>query len=282
MAFSKTLGKYLSPKQNQRLSIAEIHRLWNAEQHQAAGRIPYTYKDPQTPTDNESLFDPTVIKALVENISNIGKWQDEKGDAYANDQIDFDLIELIQQGELRAYPGKDATVAPIPAEELQHTNLRPETSKYFIDREELGCFLAKHGHTLPAFWYEPGDETIYLDKLATRRESVTEQREQLKAVLAEKEQLERDLLNARPFMDPEHPFFAPELEAAVAVWLEMFNHKQEGEIVADKPKMGLWLEENRHEQLGVGGKGINKAIDRIVTVANYRKIPGRPRKRKLF
>ena len=56
-------------------------------------------------------------------------------------------------------------------------------------------------------------------------------------------------------MDPEHPFFAPELEAAVALWLELFRNRQQTDLVAHKPTMELWLKENRHETLSIGGKG---------------------------
>ena len=282
MASSRTLGKYLTPQQHQRLSIAEIHRLWNDELHRAAGRTPCKF-NPSIVAEafGTSKSEPNDVAKRLNEIKRFGKWQDAAGNLYENDCIDYDLIELIQKGELRAYPGKDSSAEPIRIDDVQGINLRPKTGKYFIDRDELGGFLFRQGHPLPKFWYRPQDEAIYRDRLAEQRESVREMREHLKMVISDNERLQQELLEPRAFMNPEHPFFAPELEAAVAVWLEMFEHKKTGDIVADKPKMALWLNANRAEQLGAQDKGISKAIDRIVTIANYRKTPGRPRTRKL-
>ncbi len=283
MGSSKTLGKYLTAQHQQRLSIADIHRLWNAELHQAEGRTPYASSHPDSTLQSVEVSpDPAGIFKAFNELTKIGKWQDAAGNIVSDDQIDWDLAELIQKGELRTYPGKDPSINPIPVKDIQGINIRPKTRSYFIDRDELGLFLFRQGHPLPKFWYKSQDENIYQDRLAKQHDSVREMREHLKSVISANKRLKQDLLKIRPFMDSEHPFFAPELEAAVAVWLEMFDHKNKGDIVADKPTMALWLNENRETELGIREKGIGKAIDRIVIVANYRKTPGRPRTRNII
>jgi hypothetical protein len=283
MGSSKTLGKYLTAQHQQRLSIAEIHRLWNAELHQAEGRTPYASSHPNsTPQSGEVSPDPADIFKAFNELTKIGKWHDAAGNIVSDDQIDWDLAELIQKGELRTYPGKDPSINPIPVKDIQGINIRPKTRSYFVDRDELGLFLFRQGHPLPKFWYEAQDENIYQDQLAKQNDSVREMREHLKLVISENEHLRQDLLKARPFMDPEHPFFAPELEAAVAVWLEMYDHRNKGDIVAGKPTMESWLKANRATELGIQVKSIRKAIDRIIIVANYNKTPGRPRTRKII
>ena len=46
MAHSKTLDKYLAPKEQQRLSLDEVDRQWNIELHREAGRVAYKPKTP--------------------------------------------------------------------------------------------------------------------------------------------------------------------------------------------------------------------------------------------
>ncbi|VAX12440.1 hypothetical protein MNBD_GAMMA24-1340, partial [hydrothermal vent metagenome] len=175
MGSSKTLGKYLTAQHQQRLSIAEVHRLWNDELHHSEGRTPCSINTatPSIRTDSEKP-DLVNISAITEHLLKLGKWQDASGSTYSDDHIDWDIAELIQKGELQAYPGKDPSTHPIPVEELQGVNLRPLTSRHYIDRDELGCFLYSQGHPLPAFWYKPADEMLYKDRIAKQQQSVKE------------------------------------------------------------------------------------------------------------
>jgi hypothetical protein len=189
------------------------------------------------------------------------------------------LIELVQKGDLRTFPSKDPDAHAIQIAEIPEIDLSGNTAAYFIDRDDLGCFLVGRVHPLPRFWYEPGDEAIYENRIAAQAESVDAQREHLKAVVAENESLKRQLLDARPFMNPKHPHFAPELEAAVQLWVDLFSDKPADAPVAYTPTMGRWLRTNRLEAVRTkDGKVSNSAIERITTVANPRKEGGRPRK----
>jgi hypothetical protein len=227
-------------------------------------------------------FDWQHFAVVANELGNLHKWQDEEGNLYENDKIAWDLVELIQKGDLRTYRSKDPTAPAVTVKELQGVNLTRKTSEYFIDRDDLGCFLAGRGHTLPRFWYEAEDRTIYRSQLEQRAESVNDLREHLKAVVAENESLKRQLLNARPFMDPEHPHFAPELEAGVQLWLDSFGDKPADAPVAKKPTMANWLKLHRSEAITTkDGKPSDNAIERIVMVANPRKEGGRPRKSKI-
>jgi hypothetical protein len=278
MAHSKTLGKHLAPKEQQRLSLDEVDRQWNIELHRDAGRVPYTPKTP-VETREEGPINWQQVGSVLRDFQNIFKWQDAEGKVYDNDEIALDLIGLIEKGDLRTFPSKDANVPAIPADALPEVDLRENTARMFIDRDELGCFLVARGHPLPHFWYDGEDVAIYENRLASQKESVIAQREHLKVVVAENESLKRQVLDAQPFMDPEHPQFAPELEAAVQLWLDLFSEKPAGAPIAKKPAMSSWLKTNRPKAIATkDGTPSENAIERITMVANPRKTGGRPRK----
>ena len=102
------------------------------------------------------------------DFQNIFKWQDAAGNLYDNDEIALDLIGLIEQGELRAFPSNDANIPAIPADGLPRVDLRENTTRYFIDRVDLGCFLVARGHPLPSFWYEAEDVGIRLSDILAK------------------------------------------------------------------------------------------------------------------
>jgi hypothetical protein len=278
VAHSKTLGKYLAPKEQQRLSLDEVDQQWNIELHREAGRVPYKPKTP-VETREEGPINWQQVGSVLMDFQNIFKWQDAEGKVYDNDEIALDLIGLIEKGDLRAFPSKDTNVSAMPVDGLPEVNLRENTTRYFIDRDELGCFLVARGHPLPRFWYEGEDVNIYENRLAAQAESLVAQREHLKAVVTENESLKQQLLNARPFMNPGHPHFAPELEAAVQLWHELFSEQPADVSVAKKPAMASWLRANRPDAIVTpDGKPSESAIERITTFANPRKEGGRPRK----
>jgi hypothetical protein len=72
VAHSKTLGKYLTPKEHLRLSLDEIDRQWNIELHRDAGRVPY---QPETAVDAREgePIDWQQLGAVVRNIQNMFK-----------------------------------------------------------------------------------------------------------------------------------------------------------------------------------------------------------------
>jgi hypothetical protein len=280
VARSATLGKYLNPKNQQRLSVDNIHALWNAEEHRAAGRIPYQRKIDQAAIKKDPHNGALLGAAMMEMLDR-HKWQDEAGNLYEHDPISSDLIELIRKGDLRAFRSGIPEATPVAVDELAGIEIK--SAEYFIDRDDLGCFLVARGHSLPRFWYEPEDVSEYENRLSKQTESFINLRDHHKALIEENESLKQEMLDARPFMNPEHPHFSPELEATVQLWLELFSQKPADARVAQKPAMESWLTTHRPEAFkSKGGHSSSNALARIVSVANPRKEGGRPRKSKLF
>ena len=270
MAHSKTLGKYLAPKEQQRLSLDEVDRQWNIELHHDAGRVPYQPKTP-VETREEGPINWQQLGSVLMDFQNIFKWQDAEGNVYDNDEIALDLIGIIEKGDLRAFPSKDTNVPAMPVDGLPEVDLRENTTRYFIDRDELGCFLVARGHSLPHFWYDGEDVAIYENRLAAQKESVIAQRAHLKAVVAENESLKRQLLDARRI-------FCPEGSGRSAL-ARLVQRKAGRCPIAKKPAMSSWLKTNRPKAIATkDGKPSESAVERITMVANPAKSGGRPRK----
>ena len=80
------------------------------------------------------------------------------------------------------------------------------------------------------------------------------------------------------YMNPEHEFFAPELEAAVSAWMELFGQKRIDESRGSKEQIESWLQERGDRPLSGGDPFSEKAIGRIAAVVTpkKKKAGGRP------
>jgi len=72
--------------------------------------------------------------------------------------------------------------------------------------------------------------------------------------------------SALPFMDPDHPCFAPELEAAVSAWAALFSAGDNSKLNPPE-QIKRWLKQYRPDLS-------DRAIDRLSIVANYKRLPG--------
>lgn len=286
------LCSLLTLKNTQRLSIADIHSRWNDELHYKAGCTRYQPKlEVAQQNKNPSNISTSIDKAkgvsigipgfvsAMEDLLNRGKWVRHDGSFAQDEQINKQLGDLIKRGNLRAFISMDSSVAACQPAELAKINLLKDASKYFIDRDDLGCFLISVNKPLPQFWYNADDTQIYRDRLAREDATLKDVRSQLAEVLKENDELKRQLMNAMPFMNPAHPFFSPELEASVTAWLEHYSQKSAGHMVAKKPKLEQWIKDNRAQAVCQPNGEISKsALERIVMVVNPDKQGGRPTK----
>lgn len=93
-------------------------------------------------------------------------------------------------------------------------------------------------------------------------------------LVVEKDELERFALTltsdkwpgSLPFMEPDHPCFAPELEAAVSAWAALFSAGDKSKLNPPE-QIKRWLKQHRQTLS-------NAAIERLSIVANHKKSRG--------
>ncbi|MES9897473.1 MAG: hypothetical protein ABW148_00425 [Sedimenticola sp.] len=273
------LENLLATRNKKRLSISDIHWLWNTELHQNSGHKPY---QPETVTSgNDSEHDDML--AAFERFKDICKrdtWLNSAGNKAKDSDVQGQLIAFIADGHLPVYESKNPGTPASTPEELKGVNLPRKSATYFIDRNDLGCLLVEHGRSLPSFWYAPAEEAIFQDRLKRQADAGISERHHMETLIEENRKLKAELNNARPFMDTEHPFFSVELEAAVEAWLVHYSDKEPNyPALAKRPKLENWLKENRPKVAlkDTGLPNVN-ALERISKIANPAKAGGRPRK----
>lgn len=79
---------------------------------------------------------------------------------------------------------------------------------------------------------------------------------------------------AEDFMDPNHERFAPELALAVAAWRGVLNQRKIK--TGTKAALEAWIKANTKAWQGGGDEPSPTAIERITTVANWRRTGGAP------
>lgn len=284
-----SLSDLTAPERHQRLTIAEIHRLWNDELHEKAGREQCKWEEEPSSSQNstpsaELSSSPNLTHLLgfantLLRTQKIGRWQDPSGQIACDEPIQEILIRLVKKGDLRAYASMDPEDKPAPIKKLPQVNLKANAHRCLIDRDELGRLLVQEGETLPAFWYSPADQNRYQTEWTQEREEKRALREQRDALRAENEELKRQLDEARAFMNPQHPFFAPELEACVAAWEACYNDKAlSSKTVAKKDTHGEWLIKHRSPVVfNEEGALSERALQRMSMVVNPNKKSGRPK-----
>lgn len=140
----------------------------------------------------------------------------------------------------------------------------------FLDRAlkgEVRLVLPTMGDV---YYAEPGMIQAYLNSLS----SDGRPQEGALPLDVEQAELERFSLtlgpgkwpSSLPFMDPDHPCFAPELEAAVSAWAALFSAGDNSKLNPPE-QLKRWLKQHRQT--------LSKAaIERLSIVANYRKSRG--------
>jgi len=275
------LNGVLDIKSCQKLSIDDIERYWNHEIHVSAGRTRHKLQlNAKPPTD------PHKKKDLTKQSSELAREQSKRGKRQTTDGKLIDDInsanqfsEYAKKGVLKIYAGAESNENPCRTSDLQ--NIKPaQLGKHFIDRDELGCFLISHNKPLPKFWYADNDAKIYRDRLQRQSIETSNTTAQLKLALEEIAQLKKLANEKLPFLDPSHPFFSSELEAATTAWLTHYGDKTIREDVAPKkPKLELWLKEHRKNLVFDDNGAANKSLlDRITKLINadHVKSGGRP------
>ena len=273
---SKVFSGLRNIKRYQRLSVSEIHGYWNKELHRSAGhkrfQVPENDLDKSIAEGNENPF-----LQLVKTFSNAGKWVDENGDFVEGESIESDLVEFVDRGDLIAYVGMSPNSEKCSLEGLSGKSLFTKSHKYHLDRDELGRFLLANKIDLPMFWYNDKDVGIYKDQLGRDDLALVDLRNQLADLVNENGLIKAQLLDAMPFMNSDHPYYSPELEAAVALWLDSYSDNEEGAIVRKKPALENWLKDNRSEAVSQADGSVSKAaLERISMVVNPNKQGGRP------
>ena len=282
---SSGLDGLVGVKRRPRLSIEDIHRRWNDENHQQAGLKPYRLQHPQpiakeASENGQADVVPTLVEQLsgvVEHMGKRGKWVNSNGEMAEDEPINVSLFNLVMQGDLKVYPSTDLGDGPCRLEETSMNSLLRKTDKYFVDRGELGRLLLKSGQVLPKFWYGSEDVNIFGDQLSRNSEALTDMKVQVSELLEENKFLKAQLSDAMPFMNPDHPCYTQELEAAVALWLELYSDKEEGAILCKGPARESWLKNNRPEAVCQANGSISQtALERVSMVTNPNKKGGRP------
>ncbi len=272
------LEKLLATKNKKRLSILDIHRLWNTELHQKSGHKPYQLEAATSGKDSE--FDMQEAVARLKDINKRGTWINSVGDEAPDSDIQGQLIAFIADGCLPVYESQNPGTPFSTPEKLKGVNLLRKSATYFIDRNELGCLLVEHNRSLPYFWYTPADEAILQDRLKRHTETGISEKHHMETLVEENRELRAELNNARPFMDKTHPFFSAELEAAIEAWLVHYSDKASDSLaLAKKPTLKNWLAENRPcITMNDSGQPIENVLERISMIANPFKSGGRPSK----
>ncbi len=276
------LEDLLSTKKSQRLSIADVHRFWNDELHIEAGHTQYASKSITRVAGGSQDPEALILDATTQlrDVMKRDTWENTVGEEARDSDIKNQLIGFIEKGLLPVYESEDPSIFASAPDALKGVNFLVKLTVFFIDREDLGCLLTKHSTPLPAFWYSKSDEVVFQDRLKREAEGKLNTSIHIDLLIKENESLKQELFDARPFMNPEHPLFSAELEAAVAVWLEHYIDKDpESPSLAKKRNLANWLEVNRPGAVqSSDGSTIPKAIERITMIANPIKSGGRPRK----
>lgn len=283
---AKLLNNALDIKSFQRLSINDIHQYWNYEIHVSAGRTRYKLQ-PNTNAATKSHHEKDSIDTfskIANELFNLSKWQTSDGKLVEDISIVNEFTELAKKGILSIYAGTESNENPCRTSDLQNKKAH-QLGDFFIDRDELGCFLVSNNKPLPKFWYAKNDIQIYKDQLERQSTETPNAKAQLEHALEEIIQLKKLANGKLPFLDPSHPFFSSELEAAVTAWLENFGNKiNRDDLAPQKPKLELWLKENRKDLVFDGNEQANKSLlDRITKLINadHVKSGGRPPANKI-
>ena len=75
-----------------------------------------------------------------------------------------------------------------------------------------------------------------------------------------------------PYMKSEHEFFAPELEAAVTAWMDLYGTCNLKGKRGDKKRILSWLTEKYNSRNSGGNHLSLNALERIATVVNFNKL----------
>ena len=189
-------------------------------------------------------------------------------------------------------PAADEMIPPGPDRDRFHVvrkKLRRDTGKTTTHFN----YTVEHGHQYYPWvvieWAEsspvsfPGKlKTAVIDAWPShfRTGAHIAERNFLKQQIAElKSDLEKKSHEAQPqYMKSEHELFAPELEAAVSAWIEIFGQKRIDKSRGAKDQLESWLQAHRDRPLSGGDPFSDKAIERITAVATPKqmKAGGRP------
>jgi len=279
---SDGLNELLSIKNSQRLSLHDVQRYWNHEYHVNAGHKLYESRDifqPQ-PASKNTLENVQAVTEIMTEFNKRGSWVDQSGDK-AKDQDYLDsLIGFINKGHLPVYLAENPSIQSCAPDDLIGVNFKKEAGKYFIDKDDLGLLLTRYSYDLPDFWYELDENDKYITRLKLEDETGIEKEKQLEALIEENRELRAELNRSRPYLNPDHKCFSPELEAAIVVWLAKYENVNDDEkVIAKKPALESWLKENRKDVvINDSGEVSKRALERIVMVANPSKEGGRPSK----
>jgi len=271
------LGQLLSLNNTQRLSIADIHQYWNNELHKKAGHTSYQMKRLDQEATQGKIGES--VSALFGELVKIGSWETKDGCKADGDSINQTLADLVKRGDLVVYDTQNPKSAPCAPSKIAGVNLTSNAGKYFIDRDDLGVLLVRGGLLLPEFWYKLDDIKAYQDRLSRDAADITDIRHQLAQVIEDNRALNDRLHDSMPYLDPSHPFFSAELEAAVTCWLTHYWDKEEGDAVEKKASLERWIKKNKADVVMQPDDTLSQsAIERIAILVNPNKRGGSPRK----
>ena len=109
------------------------------------------------------------------------------------------------------------------------------------------------------------------------RAHITERNLLKQQIVELKSELAKTSREAQPlYMKSDHEFFAPELEAAVSVWVALYESGRLKLNVGHKPQSKEWLRQNYDGRTTGHEKLTTRAIERITIVVNPNKRGGAP------
>lgn len=269
------LGSLVGVTKRPRLSVREIHAQWNNELHAASGYTRYKI-DPSLLKENQSESPTDKLMSVVGEMKKSGKWCNENGQLADDEPIERFLFEFALSGKISIYSEPDLTAAPYSVKEKTLNQLVIKSAEFFIDKEELGCFLLKNGKNLPKFWFSSEDETVLKDRVTRGESEAYDKDKQIVKLVEEVEWLKRQLFDVMPFMNPGHHCYSKELEAAVSLWMYCFADKKEGDLLGQLPTLANWLKQNRIDAISQDNGEISEnAIKRVTRLVNPNKKGGR-------